>query len=53
MDAYCSRLGLQSSQVRFMVDGECVAPGDTAEMLGFDDGDIIDAASEGSDSRSG
>merc|ERR1711918_179846 len=42
MDAYCSRLGLQASQVRFMVDGERIAPDDTAEKLGLEDEDLID-----------
>jgi len=37
MDAYCSRLGLQASQVRFMVDGERIAPDDTAEKLGLEE----------------
>merc|ERR1711972_1211789 len=46
MDAYCSRLGLQSSQVRFMVDGERIAPDDTAEKLGLEDEDLIDVAME-------
>merc|ERR1712232_1301934 len=46
MDAYCSRLGLQSSQVRFMVDGERIAPEDSAEKLGLEDEDLIDVAME-------
>eukprot|EP00416_Gambierdiscus_australes_P030218 CAMPEP_0171091756 /NCGR_PEP_ID=MMETSP0766_2-20121228/35291_1 /TAXON_ID=439317 /ORGANISM="Gambierdiscus australes, Strain CAWD 149" /LENGTH=156 /DNA_ID=CAMNT_0011549915 /DNA_START=84 /DNA_END=552 /DNA_ORIENTATION=+ len=46
MDAYCSRLGLQASQVRFMVDGERIAPDDTAEKLGLEDEDLIDVAME-------
>eukprot|EP00913_Durusdinium_trenchii_P033308 g31183.t1 len=37
MDAYCSRLGLQASQVRFMVDGERIAADDTAEKLGLEE----------------
>ena len=41
MDAYCSRLGLQASQVRFMVDGERIAADDTAEKLGLEDEDAI------------
>ena len=41
MDAYCSRLGLQASQVRFIVNGERIAPDDTAEKLGLEDGDFI------------
>ena len=31
---YCSRMGLQSSQVRFMVDGERIGPEDSAEKFG-------------------
>merc|ERR1711941_165877 len=46
MDAYCSRLGLQASQVRFMVDGERIAPDDSAEKLGLEDEDLIDVAME-------
>ena len=44
MNAYCSRFGLQSSQVRFMVDGERIGPDDTAEKLGLEDEDLIDVA---------
>eukprot|EP00913_Durusdinium_trenchii_P029428 g27586.t1 len=36
MDAYCSRLGLQASQVRFMVDGERIAADDTAEKCALE-----------------
>jgi len=46
MDAYCSRLGLQASQVRFMVDGERIGPDDSAEKLGLEDEDLIDVAME-------
>jgi len=46
MDAYCSRLGLQASQVRFMVDGERISPDDTADKLGLEDEDLIDVAME-------
>merc|ERR1712188_358914 len=46
MDAYCSRLGLQASQVRFMVDGERIGPDDTADKLGLEDEDLIDVAME-------
>merc|ERR1719399_426684 len=35
---------MQSSQVRFMVDGERIAPDDTAEKLGLEDEDLIDVA---------
>merc|ERR1712093_350439 len=46
MDAYCNRLGMQSSQVRFMVDGERIAPDDTADKLGLEDEDLINVAME-------
>ena len=49
MNAYCSRLGLQASQVRFMVDGERIAPDDTAEELGLADEGPIDVAKEQTD----
>lgn len=52
MDAYCSRLGLQASQVRFMVDGERIAADDTAEKLGLEDEDLIDVAMEQTGGRS-
>ena len=44
MDAYCSRLGLQASRVRFMVDGGCIGPDDSAEKLRLEDEDLIDVA---------
>ena len=43
MSAYCSRLGLQLSQVRFMVDGERIDPDDTAEKLSLEDWDVVQA----------
>merc|ERR1712217_1001858 len=46
MDAYCSRLGLTASQVRFMVDGERISADDTAEKLGLEDEDLIDVVME-------
>ena len=36
----------KASQVRFMVDGERIAPDDTAEKLGLEDEDLIDVAME-------
>ncbi len=42
MDGYLSRLCLQPSQAYFVTDGEHVAPNDTAEKLGLEDGDFID-----------
>ncbi len=44
MDGYCSRLGVQASQIRFMIDGECIAPDGTAEKLGLVDEYFIDVA---------
>jgi small ubiquitin-related modifier len=46
MDAYCQRLGMNSTQVRFMVDGERISADDTAEKLGLEDEDLIDVAVE-------
>ena len=36
MELYCSRLGLQASQVHFTVDGERLAADDTAQELGLE-----------------
>ena len=46
MDAYCSRLGVQSSQVQFIVNlsGERIGPEGSAEKLGLEDEDLIDVA---------
>eukprot|EP00397_Hematodinium_sp_SG-2012_P066366 GEMP01099199.1.p1 GENE.GEMP01099199.1~~GEMP01099199.1.p1 ORF type:complete len:109 (+),score=18.28 GEMP01099199.1:62-388(+) len=46
MEAYCQRLGMNSTQVRFMVDGERISADDTAEKLGLEDDDLIDVAVE-------
>ena len=35
-DAYCSRVGLTASQVRFMVDGERISADHTAKKLGLE-----------------
>ena len=43
MDAYCNCLGMRRSQVRFTVNGERIAPGDTAEGLGLEHEDFIDS----------
>jgi len=44
MDAYCIRLGLQSSQVRFFVDGAFrIGREDSAEKLGLEDMGWIEA----------
>ena len=42
MDVYCSRLGLQASQVRFAVNGTSIARVDTADKLKLSDMDLID-----------
>ncbi len=43
-DAYCKRLGLQGSQVRFTVGGESIAPADKVEKLGLEYRDFTEAA---------
>mmetsp|Transcript_6533 Transcript_6533/g.11351 ORF Transcript_6533/g.11351 Transcript_6533/m.11351 type:complete len:107 (+) Transcript_6533:92-412(+) len=43
IDAYCMRNGLASTQVRIMVDGERIAPEDTADYLGLENDDVLDA----------
>ena len=39
--AYCRRLGLQESQVRFYCDG-LLSPDHSPDLLGLEDGDVID-----------
>ena len=46
MDAYCSRLGLQASFIRFSVSDKRISPDDTAELLGLEHDDVIDVAFE-------
>jgi len=43
IDAFCNRNGLRSSEVRFLFDGERIAPHQTPADLGMEDGDVIDA----------
>ena len=43
MDAYCGRLGLQASRVRFVADGVRIAPDDTDELC---EGHLILATTE-------
>lgn len=43
MDRRCSRLGLHSSQARFMIDRVRIAPHAIAANLGWEDKDFIDA----------
>mmetsp|Transcript_3022 Transcript_3022/g.7739 ORF Transcript_3022/g.7739 Transcript_3022/m.7739 type:complete len:99 (+) Transcript_3022:92-388(+) len=45
-DAYCTRAGLRSDELRLMVDGERISPDDIAEKLGLEDDDLLDAATE-------
>ena len=40
--AYCRRLGLQESQVRFYCDG-LLSPDHSPDLLGLEDGDVIEA----------
>ena len=41
MDEYCRRLGAQTSEFRFIVDGDIIAPTDTAETQGLKSGNKI------------
>ena len=34
MEAYCQRIGVRSTEVRFMVDGERIDENDTPDRLG-------------------
>ncbi|CDR93726.1 ubiquitin-like protein, putative [Babesia bigemina] len=43
MTTYCSRLGQSPDAVRFLFDGDRIKGDATAEDLGIEDGDIIDA----------
>ena len=49
MLAHCESAGLQLTQVRFMIEGELLEPEDTAELLGLENGDVIDFATTASD----
>ena len=51
MEAYCSPLGLQVSQVHFTVYGKRIDPMDTAGLLDLEDGDqiLIDEGEESDD----
>ena len=46
MDEYCRRFVPQGSHVRFLVQGEVIAPEDTADKLGLKEGDLIIAVLE-------
>lgn len=43
MDAYCQRMTVSPSAIRFLFDGARVSAESTAEELGMEDRDIIDA----------
>ncbi|KAK9291944.1 hypothetical protein L1049_019896 [Liquidambar formosana] len=43
---YCDRLGLEYDTVRFTYDGIKIGNSQTAEELGMEDGDVIDAWSD-------
>ena len=47
MDAYDSHLGMQTTRMRFMVNGQRIAPEDTVEHLGLKEEDRIDVEMEG------
>lgn len=46
MDSFCQRQGLDLKTVRFVYEGERVMEDATAQSLGMDDGDTIDAMVE-------
>ncbi len=50
LGGYCARFGVQASRARLRIDGVCVAPDATVEMLWFEDGDRLVVASECTDS---
>ncbi|KGN47962.1 hypothetical protein Csa_004132 [Cucumis sativus] len=43
MDSYCQRQELEFSTIAFLMDGHPIAGTQTAEELGLEDGDEIDA----------
>ncbi|MEU9303333.1 hypothetical protein [Streptomyces sp. NPDC048269] len=46
MDAYYTKTGKAVSSVRFLADGDRLAPTDTAASLGLEDNEGIDAMVE-------
>ena len=46
MDAFASRRQIKQSDIRFLFDGNRVQPEQTAEDIGMEDGDIMDAVTE-------
>eukprot|EP01084_Bolivina_argentea_P105258 188435_1 len=46
MDAYCARVGKEPGSIRFLFDGDRIAPESTPLDLGMEDEDEIDAMVE-------
>ena len=46
MDAYCARVGKEAGSIRFLFDGDRIAPDSTPNDLGMEDEDEIDAMVE-------
>ena len=46
IDAYTKRLGINTANVRFLVDGKRISPNDTPKTLEMEDGDIVDCQLE-------
>jgi small ubiquitin-related modifier len=46
MEAYCQKQGIALTDVRFVVDGMRILPGQTPKELSLEDGDAIDVLSE-------
>ena len=46
MDAYCARVGKEAGSIRFLFDGDRIAPDATPNELGMEDEDEIDAMVE-------
>ena len=40
-EAFCRRVGLQASQVRFFLGGLLISPYDTPDGVGLEDGDLL------------
>ncbi len=45
-EAYCQRIGCDKNAIRFSFDGNRISSDDTAEKIGMEDGDVIDAMIE-------
>jgi small ubiquitin-related modifier len=43
MSSFCERASMDARSIRFMFDGSVMNPDATAESLGMEDGDEIDA----------